>query len=377
VEWHARLFEYPMTPEERDLYDDITRYLLDPGIIAFSGRQRRLLLIGFHRLMASSKRALSTSLERVAARLRRLLAGTIPDVSDDDVEAFYGDLEDEDVPDLLETESNQPHAADALVVREELECVESFINRANSLAADSKAQALLSAVNLVLSRAKRSEGSEKLVIFTESLATQDYLRELLLESRLVRDEEVTIFRGRNGSPRAEQALKRWREEQTAGKESQARPSRDIAVRPALVHEFQTCSKIFISGEAGARVLNLQFCETIVNYDLPWNPQRIEQRIGRCHRYGQKRDVTVINFLARDNEAQRLTFDILRQELELFGTVLTHLIMFSTGPVKERQRRYIAGALGAEIESELRRIYERARTIDEIESDLRKLRAYRS
>jgi hypothetical protein len=118
-------------------------------------------------------------------------------------------------------------------------------------------------------------------------------------------------------------------------------------------------------------LNLQFCETIVNYDLPWNPQRIEQRIGRCHRYGQKRDVTVINFLARDNEAQRLTFDILSQKLELFGTVLDASDHVLHRP-REGACETLAGALGAELESELRRIYERARTVDEITSDLRKL-----
>jgi adenine-specific DNA-methyltransferase len=371
VDRHARLFEYTMTPEEHALYDDITRYLLDPGIVAFSGQQRRLLLIGFHRRMASSKRALSASLERVAARLRALLVGTHPDASekDEDVEAFYGDLEEEDLEKLVDT--GPPEAPNGASVRDELERVESFIARAGSLAADSKAQALLSAVNLVLSRAKGGDGSGKLVIFTESLATQDYLRELLLESQLVSDEEVTIFRGRNDSIRADQALARWTAEEAGRNGAQVRPSRDIAIRLALVHEFKTRSKIFISTEAGARGLNLQFCEIIVNYDLPWNPQRIEQRIGRCHRYGQKRDVTVINFLARDNEAQRLTFDILSQKLELFGTVLDASDQVLHRP-REGAPETLAGALGAELESEMRRIYERARTVDEIEADLRKL-----
>jgi SNF2 family DNA or RNA helicase len=79
--------------------------------------------------------------------------------------------------------------------------------------------------------------------------------------------------------------------------------------------------VLVCTEAGAKGLNLQFCETIINYDLPWNPQRIEQRIGRCHRYSQQRDVTVVNFIARDNEAHHLTFEILSQKLDLFGKVL--------------------------------------------------------
>ena len=98
----------------------------------------------------------------------------------------------------------------------------------------------------------------------------------------------------------------------------SKPSREVAVRLALVHEFRTRSKVLVSTEAGAKGLNLQFCETVINYDLPWNPQRIEQRIGRCHRYSQTRDVTVVAFINRENEGQQLTFEILSQKLDLFG-----------------------------------------------------------
>src|SRR5262249_38748569 len=150
------------------------------------------------------------------------------------------------------------------------------------------------------------------------------------------------------------------------------PSRDVAVRLALVHEFATRSRVFISTEAGAKGLNLQFCSTLINYDLPWNPQRIEQRIGRCHRYGQTHDVTVINFLATDNEAQRLTFEILSQKLELFGTVLGASDEVLHRPQADTPETLV-GALGADFETRLRRIYERARTLEEIESELRELR----
>src|SRR5205823_14991125 len=132
------------------------------------------------------------------------------------------------------------------------------------------------------------------------------------------DQSITLFRGQNDSPRATEALRVWESE--AGLPPEQRPSRDVALRLALVHEFKARSTVFISSEAGAKGLNLQFCETLVNYDLPWNPQRIEQRIGRCHRYGQKRGVTVINFVASDNEAQRLTLEILMKKLNLFGVV---------------------------------------------------------
>ena len=211
-----------------------------------------------------------------------------------------------------------------------------------------------------------------MVIFTESLTTQDYLRRLLLDSRLVADDDVTLFRGDNDTPRARQALERWVEEVGSKLPADSRPTPDVAVRLALVHEFRHRSRILISTEAGAKGLNLQFCDTVINYDLPWNPQRIEQRIGRCHRYGQQRDVTVINFLARDNEAQRLTFEILSQKLDLFGTVLdaTDEVLHRPGSIAPES---LVSALGADFETQLRRIYDRARTIDEVERELAALR----
>ncbi|MEI8254383.1 MAG: SNF2-related protein, partial [Deltaproteobacteria bacterium] len=328
VNRQAKLFEYSMSPSERALYDDVTRYLLEPGIVAFEGSQRKLLLLGFHRRMASSTRALGASLQRVAARLRRKAAGEQTEASErEDAASVVDDLEDEDSETDGGAGTVAPAGADQEVssaspvaVQQELHRIEGFIRRADALEGDdSKFRSLLQALNFVTERAQKGHGAGKLVIFTESLVTQDYLRDRLLESRLVSDSEITLFRGKNDSKRAHEALACWQKE-VPQNEGRA-PSADIAARLALVHEFRTRSRVFISTEAGAKGLNLQFCDTLVNYDLPWNPQRIEQRIGRCHRYGQQHDVTVINFIARDNEAQWVTFEILSQKLELFGTVL--------------------------------------------------------
>ena len=140
-----------------------------------------------------------------------------------------------------------------------------------------------------------------------------------------------------------------------------------------MHEFKTRSRVFIATEAGAKGLNLQFCDTIVNYDLPWNPQRIEQRIGRCHRYGQKRDVTVVNFLAKDNETQRLTLEeILTQKLDLFGDVLD-MSDSVLHEARSKRSEELTTALGPDFEQQLNRIWERARSIDEVEEELRRLR----
>lgn len=355
---HCKLFDYRMPPEERTLYDDVTSYLLEPNLHAFPVKQRKLLLLNVHRQMASSRDAFAGCLDRIAQRLRgvRITEPDDPDLAEDD-----------------DDEGGSPALENTFAGAEvELARVERFAERARALPMDSKAQALLRAVRFVMEQAESGKGSGKVVIFTEFLRTQEYLRRLLVESRLIGDGDVTLFRGTNDSARAIEAHDRWFKEVGEDLDPASRPSADIAIRMALVHEFKTRSRILISTEAGAKGLNLQFCNTVINYDLPWNPQRIEQRIGRAHRYGQRRDVTVINFLATDNEAQQLTFDILSQKLDLFGTVLgaTDEVLHRTGTTIPET---LASVLGTEVEAQLQHIYDRARTIEEVERELRALR----
>ena len=364
----AQLFEYSMSAEERALYDDVTEYLLQPNLCAFAGTARQLLLLGFHRRMASSTAALAQSLEKVAERLQRMLDGQ---VTSDAARDLLIDLEEDEASDesqwVVRDDAAEPPAGPA--IRDELGTVESFIARARALPNDSKAESLVQAVRMTM---ERDAGRQKVVIFTESLVTQDYLRNLLIARAGLADADITLFRGSNDSPRAAEALSRWNDEILPDIAPHVRPSRSVAVRLALVHEFATRSKVFIATEAGAKGLNLQFCDTIINYDLPWNPQRIEQRIGRCHRYGQTLDVTVINFLARDNEAQRLTFEILSTKLDLFGEVLDMSDAVLQTPRSDSSEE-LATALGPEFEVQLRRIWERARSVQEVEDELRRLR----
>ena len=259
-------------------------------------------------------------------------------------------------------------------IRAELEVVDTFAARAAALGHDSKARRLLEALRVIRERGEKGAGTGKAVIFTESLTTQDYLRRLLLEHGFEpatsRCSAATTRRprrrarpGSSGRPRSGTRFR-----------PPHRPSREVAIRLALVHEFARRSKVFISTEAGAKGLNLQFCDTVINYDLPWNPQRIEQRIGRVHRYGQKRGVTVISFLAAGNEAQRLTLEILTQKLDLFGKVLDCVGRgaLRTGTHRRPSRWWRASA------STSRRscgsIYSRARSIDDVTADLRHLRS---
>jgi adenine-specific DNA-methyltransferase len=128
------------------------------------------------------------------------------------------------------------------------------------------------------------------------------------------------------------------------------------MRSALVDYFQEQGQIMIATEAGAEGINLQFCSLVVNYDLPWNPQRIEQRIGRCHRYGQKHDVVVVNFLNRKNAADRRVYQLLSEKFQLFEGVF--------GASDE-----VLGAIesGVDFEKRINDIYQRCRKHDEIKT----------
>ncbi|MCS5144015.1 SWF/SNF helicase family protein, partial [Klebsiella pneumoniae] len=122
----------------------------------------------------------------------------------------------------------------------------------------------------------------------------------------------------------------------------------------LVEHFKNNSTIMIATEAAAEGINLQFCSLVVNFDLPWNPQRIEQRIGRCHRYGQKHDVVVINFLNRKNQADVRVYELLDQKFQLFDGVF--------GASDE-----VLGSIGngVDFEKRIATIYQNCRTNEEI------------
>src|SRR3989344_1069588 len=128
------------------------------------------------------------------------------------------------------------------------------------------------------------------------------------------------------------------------------------MRAAIVDHFKNEAEIMIATEAGAEGINLQFCSLVINYDLPWNPQRIEQRIGRCHRYGQKYDVVVINFVNRKNAADQRVYELLDQKFNLFKGVF--------GASDE-----VLGSIesGVDFEKRIAAIYQTCRTEEEINS----------
>jgi hypothetical protein len=160
----------------------------------------------------------------------------------------------------------------------------------------------------------------KAIIFTESRRTQEYLHRFLSASGYT--GKLVLFSGTNNHEDSGAIYQAWLAEFHGTDRITGSPQVDR--RTALIDHFRkddgTGAEIMIATEAAAEGVNLQFCALIINYDLPWNPQRVEQRIGRCHRYGQRFDVVVINFLNTRNQADQRVLELLTEKFNLFSGV---------------------------------------------------------
>ena len=232
--------------------------------------------------------------------------------------------EDEDVDDKDEVEKQEDkkesipktgHQFTEEEVKAEFNYILHYLFLAKSIQKNMKGEALVRALSRIFKFNHKQGWPEKVVIFTESRRTQDYLERLLTQKGF---EGIVLFNGTNASQKAKDAYAEWAKEFP---EEAAQNSKSINQRRALVWKFrQPESHMLITTEAGAEGLNLQFANVVINYDLPWNPQRVEQRIGRCHRYGQELDVLVVNFLNQTNYADKRIYELLREKIKLFGNL---------------------------------------------------------
>ncbi|QQE11526.1 DEAD/DEAH box helicase family protein [Planctomycetota bacterium] len=309
---------FNQTIEEKKLYDDVTSFMLREDSYAFPQRQRQLIEMILFKSLASSPMALASTLRRMRQRLI-----DIRDHLNQKEDAYIDQLlEDDDVDlenlgeylDEFDSQQNT-HAkvVDGTLLADELADLESLIERADQITCDSKAKALLGALKTGFSRLGQLGAAKKVLIFTESLKTQAFLADYLEANGYA--GKVVTFSGRNAHPRAKDAYERFVSKH-AGTDKLT-GSKAIDIRSALIEAFRDTGEIMLATEAAAEGVNLQFCSFVINYDLPWNPQRVEQRIGRCHRYGQKYDVVVLNFLSRGNLADQRVQDLLQQKFSLF------------------------------------------------------------
>ena len=343
----------PFTPEESEdrLYNLVSEYLRRENLQALPASQRSLMTLVLRKLLASSTFAIAGSLEALSLRLQaRLKKEEASRVLEEEIEADYEAL-DETAEEWVEDEANETLSEEnRTAIEREIGDLEDFRKLAVSIQDNAKGKALLTALDIAFTKAAELGAARKAIIFTESLRTQSYLLRVLGNSPW--RDGIVLFNGSNNDEGSRQIYNAWLEHHRGT--DRVTGSRTADMRSALVDYFREQGKIMISTEAGAEGINLQFCSLVVNYDLPWNPQRVEQRIGRCHRYGQQHDVVVVNFLNQKNEADQRVFQLLSEKFKLFEGVF--------GASDE-----VLGAIesGVDFEKRIVDIYQRCRRPEEI------------
>lgn len=370
-----KLITKPFKPTEQEhkLYEAVSQYLQRDENYALPTGQRHLLILLVRKVLASSPHAVAGTLEimhqrlvklkeeakKDATALEQLISGEEldDDLLDEILENQEDSLTDETLPPDQMAELIQQRTIDLEKLDSEIEELAAYIRWARSLGIDTKTRALLKALEIGFSALEEMGAAKKVVIFTESRRTQSWLKDFLEGNGYA--EQVLTFNGTNKDDASGQIYQSWLEKNK--KTGRISGSRQIDLRAAIIERFRDQASILIATEAGAEGLNLQFCSAVINFDLPWNPQRIEQRIGRCHRYGQKYDVVVINFLNERNEADRRVHELLEQKFNLFTGVF--------GASDD-----VLGAIeaGVDFEKRILEIYQSCRSQDEIQSAFEKL-----
>lgn len=311
--------EFTSSELEWELYEKVSSYLQRDDIQALPRSQRNLMTLVVRKILASSSFAISDTL---LSLVRRLETSLEEEGSEQGIENIYNDIDELDATvEEWSDEDEQSEEGDiskqerALLMREREELL-AYYELATSITENEKGKALLVALANGFAKLRELGANDKAVIFTESRRTQQYLKEMLEENGYA--GKIVMFNGTNNSPEIKEIYQDWLEQHQ--NDDQVTGSKSADTRAALVEYFRNNAAIMIATESAAEGINLQFCSLVVNYDLPWNPQRIEQRIGRCHRYGQKYDVVVINFLNRKNAADKRVFELLSQKFSLFDGV---------------------------------------------------------
>ncbi|MEI6532552.1 MAG: SNF2-related protein [Candidatus Roizmanbacteria bacterium] len=372
----AHTVEFIPTPKEQDLYQMLTQYLFSEKLYALPNGQRQLITLMLRKLLASSTFAVEKTLRLLSDRLQSILTKAEQDEKpqeeelklDSEIESFSEyqegwkeDQIDEENEDDSEEKIEEEKAYYTVKEREDIQKekkqLDIMAELARSIGSNSKGEKLLEGIKIGFEEVGRIGGTKKALIFTESTRTQQYICEILEASEY--KDKIVLFNGSNNDAISKKVYARWIEENRGTDKVTGSKTADI--RSAIVDFFKNDAEIMIATEAAAEGINLQFCSLVINYDLPWNPQRIEQRIGRCHRYGQKHDVVVINFLNRKNEADKRVYELLKEKFQLFDGVF--------GSSDE-----VLGSIasGIDFEKRIANIYQQCRTEAEIKETFDKL-----
>jgi adenine-specific DNA-methyltransferase len=304
---------------EEQLYEEVSAYLQRDVLVALPNARRKLITLIMRKLLASSSAAIGATLAKFVDRLSEQAAPAVP-VEETLAEDFetLNEIDEEWADDDKPDEVPATSTAAQQQAKAELADLQRFVALAQSVERDSKATKLVEVLPRAFELAQEKGAARKAVIFTESCKTQEYLFRLLSESGFL--GEIVLMNGSNNDETSKRTYAEWKKRNEHRWEEVSSGSKSADMKAAIVDEFRERGTLLLATESAAEGVNLQFCSIVVNYDLPWNPQRIEQRIGRCHRYGQKSDVLVVNFLNRRNEADRRVFELLEQKFNLFKGV---------------------------------------------------------
>jgi ERCC4-related helicase len=308
--------DFELSAKEVELYVLINQYLKKEILYALPNSHRTLITSVIRKLLASSSMAVAETFRVLKERLVKFKESTREESAEESLDFFFSFLEDDDFDEEYDNKTDELYTREKVneFIQHEIDEIDVIINKSEIITNNAKMTALKTAVANAFLFQKKEKIAEKIVIFTESVRTQKYIFDELTNNRY--EGQVLIFNGSSSDKNTKEIYKAWRA-RNYGKEV---GSRSVEIKNAIVEAFRDEYKILLITDSGSEGLNLQFCSTVINYDLPWNPQKIEQRIGRCHRYGQKDDVVVINLLNTQNVADQRVYDILSNKFELFQGV---------------------------------------------------------
>ena len=312
----ALVQEFYPSEDEQNLYENVSEFLQSSNLHSIPNSQKSLIILIVRKLLSSSTRAIENTLKTMALRLEASLQSSHQEVIDikDEKELISDYIEEsEDDHDIVE---NPLTPEEIREIQSEISQLQSFRDLAKSIKVDAKLEKLQSALDMGFSKQAELGSDKKALIFTESRRTQEYLKEYLELNGYA--GKIVLFNGTNTDSTSKEIYKKWIEKHQGSDKITGSKAADM--KQAIVDNFKNQATIMIATEAGSEGINLQFCNLLINYDLPWNPQRIEQRIGRVHRYGQKFDVVVVNFLNKKNEADQRVYELLSEKFSLFDGV---------------------------------------------------------
>jgi len=322
TERRALVEDFYPTEDEQNLYNGVSEYLQRDKLYALPRSQRQLMTLILRKLLASSSYAIHGTLSSLVARLEGLITdNNLENVVAEDFEEFEELREEwpeEEENEPIQEQVEQLSEIEIEEIKSEIEYLIQYRELAYNIKKNTKADKLVTALQRGFQTLSEIGANKKALIFTESRRTQEFIYNQLNTKGGGYERKVILFNGTNSDTQSRLIYKNWLIKHKGTDRISGSPSADI--RAALVDCFRDEATIMIATEAAAEGINLQFCSLVVNYDLPWNPQRIEQRIGRCHRYGQKHDVVVVNFLNKANAVDQRVYQLLRDKFKLFDGV---------------------------------------------------------